>query len=471
MLLFQMERAQKPPASSHRWKTLQAYLREQNRLLALERAGQVASEMERDRFDSVLRTQRSFADGSLPATPKQKRKSFSRSRASTILPSGITVERVDVDKDEKEAKARWKAAQKASRRRTSASSPVPAFPPNYPYQHASRHPAADSTASLRSIPLDLRPPSMPGAGTRRFSSPLLDSGASLRGSPMQARSSADLRSSSPSPGGRPASLAPSERPRSYFSRNGPRSASASVLSFAASGSMIDMHLGLSMDKHLPTRPDDDLHHASDEEAGGGSTKKKRRTLNKILSRLNLRSAPPSPSVPTSTTFSPRASVSILAASPDDIGPLEPPFPSYLAGDPALHRRSPTVSTASTSPVTPDLTQLPPVLAASTSSSSQLPLRREKSLPALPVDLFGSSPLGDDPHASPIHLGRPSLGVYDRTVSAPAVPAPAPSFTGSASPSPRRSRQLGLAPTHSTDSTEHIGGGVSARDDHSRGIID
>lgn len=222
-----------------------------------------------------------------------------------MLPNGMTVEHIDTREDERVARARAKSGSRLGDpqfatmpTRTSVGSllspqgyPHPDFPlhpPPPPGSHGM--PLASPTGSVRSYTYGdqpwlanqarrssspqpqhkdeggaqyaLAPPASPSAGPR-------SSGLGFFG-----RSSSDLRSvhspRSMSPGGQ--SLGVEERRGSMWSKFR-QSASQSVLSFAPSGSMMDMHLGLSMDKHQARDdqlfPHDPYRGASDTQLGMG----------------------------------------------------------------------------------------------------------------------------------------------------------------------------------------------------------
>ncbi|GAA5921220.1 hypothetical protein JCM1841_001637 [Sporobolomyces salmonicolor] len=226
-----------PPAAAHRWRTLQKFLATQIHLVELERQSR----------DAALNEQRLRQS----ATGSSSHPSV-RSRSSIVLPDRRST---------------------ASLFPPSLQQANPSHPHAYPQQQQYNHPSlASSGASIRSYSYGDQP--WLANQPRRFSSPGLKdnsppkspaaSSSSMRfGMPKFARSTSDLRSI-----GSPRSISPARTSLnvdaySYQEREQDRdrrrssslwsrfrqSASASVLSFAPSASMMDMHLGLSQDKH------------------------------------------------------------------------------------------------------------------------------------------------------------------------------------------------------------------------------
>jgi hypothetical protein len=248
----------------------------------------------------------------------------------------MVMEKVDINRDEREARARTKAFEKARRRRTSSYGPGEAMSPM---------PSMLDTPKSADLPW-ISPQK------RRFSSPmpkLPTAGSAPNGLGFKfAQSTTDLRAlRTPSPSR--ISVAYSERPPSFWSRTG-RSASQSVLSLAPSGSMMDMHLGLSMDKHLPETPGGMDHYdgaleENDSLPTDGETKKKKKGLKGFLSKLNLLS---SDSKRSSHDSSPQKAPYYAGHYDDLSDPLPPPPSLSVLVDQRPHRRSASSSTQSSS---------------------------------------------------------------------------------------------------------------------------
>lgn len=201
-----------------------------------------------------------------------RRGSKGRAPSMQLLPNGMTVETIDVQWDEKEAKARAKAANKS--RRGSANSPSDnnqrkSFAPSVKSFNAlSTYNSRQDT--LPSPTGSFAPPWMADE-RRRFSSPMLSSKYRNASSDNLARNKhyieneQEMRKSSysmmspplramrsPSPSRQSFQTGTSQRESRGWRRSlWPRSASASVASFPRSGSMMEMHLGMSQDKHEP----------------------------------------------------------------------------------------------------------------------------------------------------------------------------------------------------------------------------
>ena len=285
------KRTQNQAPSSHRFKTLQDFVVEQNRYLALEKQALDQSVLDRERTDTAIR--RSLVENSKPYAPgvresaEHRRRPSStaskRTRSSQLLPNGLTVETINVTKDEREAKARAKANSRS--RKLSSQSPTDrkSFAPSLLSLQAGM------VASDTEDPVDS--PSVPWLQDqrRRFSSPLLsnkmrnmssDNIAPLRsrrnlgGGKGAGESMTDLRMSTqsmmvPPRGGVAGRAMRSPSPsRQSFQTTGTggmsqresrgwrkslwgRSTSASMASVAHSGSMMEMHLGMSQDRHYP----------------------------------------------------------------------------------------------------------------------------------------------------------------------------------------------------------------------------
>ncbi|KAM0752918.1 hypothetical protein T439DRAFT_323532 [Meredithblackwellia eburnea MCA 4105] len=247
-----------PPASAHRWRTLQTFIATQIHLLELERHAREATAVERERHSTSSSSSVRLQDVRQSAPALLGSLGAGRTRSSTLLPNGLVMESINVDRDEKQLRSRAKSRQRTAEGERDRSS--------YHLQSNTMTiplPADDDSASVRQYHNGDQP--WLGTQSRRFSSPALkdnppqtsSSASSVRGFSFGkfARSSIDLRSiASPrsiSPGR--TSIGVDDRRTSMWSRFR-RSASHSVLSFAPSGSMVDMHLGMSMDKHASYAP-------------------------------------------------------------------------------------------------------------------------------------------------------------------------------------------------------------------------
>lgn len=323
-------RRQNPPASAHRWRTLQTFLATQIHLLELERQARASTAAERDRAGVRQSAPALLSPGN-------------RSRSSNLLPNGLVVENINVERDGKTARARAKSRSRDDGRRDSNAS---LFPPP-PQSNAGYSPSP--AASVRSYAFGDQPWLTTQA--RRFSSPQLknashqspSSSGKSSGFGQFARSSTDLRClpspRSISPGR--ASLGVDDRRHSVWSRFR-QSASQSVLSFAPSGSMMDMHLGLSMDKHAQYAPYEAYPSMSDpvvarhveaDRERSAKRKKKKKGIKGFFSKLiggEGKKGRPSASEP----GTPRR------MNYDDDADLRPPPPlSALANEPPYHLRS------------------------------------------------------------------------------------------------------------------------------------
>ncbi|GAA5853715.1 hypothetical protein JCM8547_007422 [Rhodosporidiobolus lusitaniae] len=269
-----------PPAAAHRWRTLQTFLAAQIHLLELERqareAAALAAEREHARQSMLVDTSRSPALGA-------------RDRSSSLLsPSSLAAEAAAIEQEERAARGKGKNRSRSTLAdETNRYSSASLFPPSSPISiHPPQPPfASSSSGSIRSYSAGDQP--WLSNPLRRFSSPGFKqndsySGSSPPKSPAPststssarfpgfgkfARSTTDLRSLLPS--GSPRSTSPARtsvgldslyrgepgggggggdgRRTSMWSRFR-QSASASVLSFAPSGSMLDMHVGLAREQ-------------------------------------------------------------------------------------------------------------------------------------------------------------------------------------------------------------------------------
>ncbi|KAH9811941.1 hypothetical protein DFH28DRAFT_981047, partial [Melampsora americana] len=235
-----------PPAASHRWRTLQLYLKEQAHYLELEHKAKLTTQVENERVEQAIRhslqnvdqlrsSQGSMGEKTLPMLNgvNNLHKNRDPSRQSTILSNGLMLETVDISKDEQLAALKGRVSESknrhsvSSRRFSSASATRNGFStsPVTPL-HASPSFGGYNTSTdmLSHVPMS----------APHF---LTSSGSPSPRAPSPSRFS--VRS------GFGESIG---RPFSRWSRNR-RSTSQSILSYAPSGSMIDMHVGLSHDRH------------------------------------------------------------------------------------------------------------------------------------------------------------------------------------------------------------------------------
>ncbi|KNZ63003.1 hypothetical protein VP01_119g14 [Puccinia sorghi] len=213
---------QNPPASSHRWRTLQLYLREQHHLLELERKAKRSIDLENKHTEELIwNNADSFAQSPsicpsllsprshvpfLQNTPQGQLNH--RISNATLLSNGMVLKTFDVTKDDKEA-----AKYQANDNKIGLSSSSPRI-----YSMPSSAALKSIVQSPRSEPMNFKSLNLPPES--------LNSGLTL------------LQSSSTNH----QSLAPSSRPPSphWFSVVLPPTRFfAGIL-----GSMIDMHVGL-----------------------------------------------------------------------------------------------------------------------------------------------------------------------------------------------------------------------------------
>lgn len=383
---------QNPPASAHRWRTLQGYLATQIHLIEMERHAREATAAERDR---AANARAADARQSAPALLGALANGGSRHRSSTLLSNGLVVENINIKRDEKQARERAKNKSRASvtddRQSLLSLQPYPTMPvqtPNYPS-------SAAGAPSVQSYSHGDQP--WLQSGQRRFSAPGSrdpngpptpgSASSSVRGFNFGkfARSSTDLRSINSPRSVSPArtSLGVDERRGSVWSKFR-QSASQSVLSFtpsfAPSGSMMDMHLGLSQDHHrggygapyetYPSMSDPavarhveqerDKALAVGEQSRLATAKPKKRGIKSFFSKLvggGSSSVGGDKKRQSDATSVPRT-----APAPDesyDDYDLAPPPPlSALANEPRYHGRSPSSSSVDSfsGPYTPPQTQ-------------------------------------------------------------------------------------------------------------------
>ncbi|BGP42623.1 hypothetical protein JCM10449v2_006635 [Rhodotorula kratochvilovae] len=257
-----------PPAAAHRWRTLQTFLATQAHFLELDRQARLR-ERERE----------------LAPSPVAAPVDHARNRSSSLLsPAALAAEKAALEYEERVAlratrsRSRATLADETNRHSNASLFPPPSLAGSIGTAGAPHPPfAASSGSSMRSysagdqpwLGTTLRRLSSPSGGTGGGAAPSLISTsppkspatslASARFAfPKFARSTTDLRSlpgggAGAGAGATPRSVSPARtsgdgRRTSMWSRFR-QSASASVLSFAPSGSMMDMHLGLSQDKH------------------------------------------------------------------------------------------------------------------------------------------------------------------------------------------------------------------------------
>ncbi|GAA5821824.1 hypothetical protein JCM11251_001042 [Rhodosporidiobolus azoricus] len=277
-----------PPAAAHRWRTLQTYLATQIHLIELERQAREAAAAAAQREDAAR------AAETRPRSYTSTNASIRNRSSSLLSPAALAAEKYAIEQEERQARLALKAVKTRSRatladetNRYSSASLLPPATSTSPIPMQMGSPqapfASSSAASIRSYSAGDQP--WLGNQLRRFSSPnqkdnsppkspAPSTSSATRGGGYGfgfgkfARSTTDLRSS----GGAfatasPRSVSPARtsvglddgRRTSMWSRFR-QSASASVLSFAPSGSMMDMHLGLSQDKHMPYAHHPGQHH-------------------------------------------------------------------------------------------------------------------------------------------------------------------------------------------------------------------
>ncbi|KAL8276915.1 hypothetical protein RQP46_010643 [Phenoliferia psychrophenolica] len=281
-----------PPASQHRWRTLQTFLAMQIHLLELERHARESTLLERDRLASrpSSDSRQSSSTPSSPLPPLLSSLGRSHKSASTVLPNGLLVESINVDRDEKQGRARAKSRSRLDQEPSSPggqNNRQSLAPSLLPEGYESGGGGGDDLVRMYSSG------DQPwlAAQPRRFSSPALKNSPSSPARPTStasssfrgfaglsskfARSSTDLRSI-----GTPRSLSPGraslgvdneDRRASSLWNKFRQSASQSVLSLAPSGSMLDMHLGMSMDKHAQFQPYDAYGNPNPRGGGRGQT--------------------------------------------------------------------------------------------------------------------------------------------------------------------------------------------------------
>ncbi|KAG0149377.1 hypothetical protein CROQUDRAFT_669245 [Cronartium quercuum f. sp. fusiforme G11] len=344
-----------PPAASHRWRTLQLYLKEQRHYLELEYKAKLTTQLEHERAEQALRNSMETLGrpvekarseyGFLNSVPSRGRRHSNRQ--STVLPSGMVLETVDVSKDEKEA-ARYRSSEQKSRpsmsiRRTSGTSITKAG-----YVQSPVSPSHPSLASM--------------------STDMLANPAYLSANPPRSPSTRPPSPSRFSVASRRSGFAENFRPFSPWSRNNRRSISHSVLSFAPSGSMLEMHVGLSQDRQhhqrmqenesplplaTPVREPDK---GADDSGPVGKIKpeyRRNKTLKKglrgIFVKLGLATSRRSP--PSVLDRPPPLSAPALNVPDDE--PLAPPPPlSLLAREQHYPRRTPSALSLPLTPRSP-----------------------------------------------------------------------------------------------------------------------
>ncbi|GAA6063732.1 hypothetical protein JCM10212_001633 [Sporobolomyces blumeae] len=269
-----------PPAAAHRWRTLQKYLATQIHLLELERQARQSMHLEqRNRLSqasghsqqksrsSTVHPQANQAESQEHLGPST---SAGRARAKSSASRGVSID---------ETAAANRASTPSSLYPPQLPSQVPppsqpqAIPPGassspYPTHPQYMHPSlASSGASIQSYSYGDQP-WLNSQSRRQSSSNAKDQANPLSASPPKspapsnssmrfqlpkfARSTTDLRSvptpRSISPARNSLNVDDRRRSSSLWSKFR-QSAGQSVLSFNPSASMMDMHLGLSQDKH------------------------------------------------------------------------------------------------------------------------------------------------------------------------------------------------------------------------------
>ncbi|KNZ51257.1 hypothetical protein VP01_401g1 [Puccinia sorghi] len=303
-----------PPASSHRWRTLQLYLREQRHFLELERKAKRSIDLENEQTEELIRNNAdSFAqspsirpsllsprsDAPFLQNTHQGQLNH-RMSSATLLSNGMVLETLDVSKDDKEA-----AKYRANDNKLGLSSSSPRI-----YSMSSSAALNSIGQSPRSEPMNLNSLNLPPDS--------LNSGLTPLPSPTANRQSLAPSSRPPSPhrfsvaSRKSAGFAESLRPFSTWGRNR-RSASNSVLSLAPSGSMIDMHVGLSQDRH---------HHPT----GSFPSPLIGKPMSKNRSMLNFNQFPTAP-IPVQGGYTQKPSLQSLSSSPSAsprVAPAEEP---------------------------------------------------------------------------------------------------------------------------------------------------
>ncbi|MBW0522495.1 hypothetical protein O181_062210, partial [Austropuccinia psidii MF-1] len=223
-----------PPAASHRWKTLKLYLAEQRHNLELEYRAKLSTQVEsewteqliRNSLDPINQSYRNQSDSNSRfdvnfLNPISSRlKSTQRGSTSTLLSTGILVEKLDVSKDEKEAdkyRANDQKLSHISRPISSASINPNGFFPSTSFKNSKSNSHYTNSSN--------------------FKQTINQHSSSIR-PPSPSHYSLTSRKST---------FGESIRPISMWSRIR-RSGSHSIFSLAPSGSMLDMHLGLSQDR-------------------------------------------------------------------------------------------------------------------------------------------------------------------------------------------------------------------------------
>lgn len=244
-----------PPAAAHRWRTLQTYLATQAHYLELDRQSRDAETSQSQ---------------SLPVRLSQhtaRTSQGSRSRSSSMLsPAAVAAEKAAMEQEERSRRAKGKGrnpsrgtlADETNRLSSASLLPPPiGMAPMMPAPPRRPNVMASSGASMRSYSSGDQP--WLGNQLRRISTANRDlppANASFDSSRSHrftfspfSRSAVDLRGV-PSPRSVSPARTNDDRRTSMWSRFR-RSGSPSVFSYAPSGSMLDMHLGLSQDKHMP----------------------------------------------------------------------------------------------------------------------------------------------------------------------------------------------------------------------------
>lgn len=341
---------------------------------------------------------------------------------------------------------------------------------------------------------------------RRYSSPLLDlpttNALPQPASPNLARNDGLLASPKSFDAGISRSYFPtaraaspsawSERPRSIWSNFGGRfrKGNGSSTSLAISGgSMLDMHLGLSVDRHVPQTPasrydaqQQYMHHHSAaeeeqmayEEEVEGQSKRKKKGLKKFLSRIFDGNSAASSSTAAPSTNPARNSrgrsqtqggsnppLDLSYLSGDSNEPLEPPVPSYLAGSggPGVrHDRSASSSSQSSLPHSPKDVFPSPAFRRPTSYYFD-------QQPSSPADSSHVLAATQNMHESSNHKGSVHIpsAINEKSLPVPSSLPPAAGSTADLSPAAaarhsqelRRQKSLPALPTGESESPEDV----------------
>lgn len=261
---------QNPPASSHRWRTLQTFLAIQAKYIAMEQRARAAAGLERelpsrptpapvvtpsDYDNRMVRTGSDSGPVEGLVSKLSTKNRGQRSSTSLLKDAGFHLEEENLAPADREAKERDIAHAREARRKVAsansgleiaaaasrasyiASSPAPS-------PIGGKYPTAldDEPRRTLSTPLKEEDAASLQSSQRRSMAPTLTLRA---GSTQDARSTQGaLHSTLPNDPSSPTSLVPPSRPFAPSTGGSVNRAAASSLSLAPSGSMIDMHVGM-----------------------------------------------------------------------------------------------------------------------------------------------------------------------------------------------------------------------------------